>query len=106
VLALGVMTHVFVVPLTLWDLTTVAPIAIVAAAAAPVVPGGGRAATQLAGGAFVAMSGGIMLMVGSLANLLPARERVMAPPPAPAASPGRAPAARTAHRACAPRGPT
>ena len=126
VLPAGGVTHAFAVPITLWDLTTLAPIIIVAAAVvalvclamidsrvagvvealvglgitvyavvrcfdvpalgvdalpAAVPRGGGRAATQLAGGTFVGMAGGLMLLVGSLADLLPEREAQATPAP-------------------------
>lgn len=135
----GGVTHIFAVPITLWDLTTLAPILIVVAAVValvclamvdsrvagvvealiglgitvyalvrcfdvpalgvdalpPAVPrGGGRAATQLAGGTFVAMAGGLMLLIGSLADLLPDRGAQAAPAPAAQPAPARPAAGR------------
>lgn len=132
VLPVGGVTHVFAVPITLWGLTTLAPILIVVGAAVallclsfvrarwasavaaviglgisayavvrcfdvpsfgvdllPASSGLPRAKTQLEGGPILAIGGGLMLLAGSLADLLAPRRREAATPATatPAATP-------------------
>jgi hypothetical protein len=124
VIPAGAITHVFAVGITLWGLTTLAPILIVVGATAALIcfaiveprwagavealvglgitayalvrcfdiPNlgvnasgrGPRAATVLEGGPFLALSGSLMLLAGSLADLLPARgDAAVSDAPAP-----------------------
>jgi hypothetical protein len=119
------VTHAVAVPVTLWGLTTLAPILIVTGATAALVclamvderwagviealiglgiavyalvrcfdiPAlgvntvsqilpGAKAATTLEGGPFLALTGGLMLLAGSVGDLLPGAPERPAPPPA------------------------